>query len=339
MAKALPKTVGTQLQHTSITERVVALGQSVTLVPPSSVEEAKNTAISAEANALLQHVQAGICYQYLKAELPHGEYEVFLKKIDVTPRRANERTSVANLFQKLTKPNRRTSADLETDNSNVRTCGHLENEPDQLELQNVPFSKMLALSKLNEQQLEQMPTTEINTLLQLPTRALNSEVKQLNLALDEQGSVQAENHRLKQQLEQTELDRAEAINMLNHEQNSKSPALKYGVSQTVAHTRERALVLHDLLSQCVGEVSHEIKKCTQSGLDVEQSKDCALALYYSLSAPIIHLAKKLEQLVNSYGVDVLQAPENMPVFSDEELEIAFKHADTIRGAIFVNRKA
>lgn len=338
MAKVLPKAKGTQLQHTSITEQVVALGQSVTLVPPSSVEEAKNTAISAEANALLQHVQAGICYQYLKAELPHGEYVSFLNQIDVTKQRARERVVVANLYQRLTNSKDRTCGLLETD-SNVRTSEHLENEPDQLELQNIPFSKMLALSKLNEQQLEQMPTTEINTLLQLPTRALNSEVKQLNLTLDEQDSVQAENRHLKQQLEQTEQDRTEAINMLNHEQNSKSPALKYGVSLSVAHTRERALVLHDLLSQCVGEVSHEVKKCTQSGLDVEQSKDCALALYYSLSAPIIHLAKKLEQLVESYGADVLQAPENMPIFNDEELETAFKLADTIRGAIFINRKA
>jgi len=216
---------------------------------------------------------------------------------------------------------------LEMPESNVPTSGQLKP------------SQITELVKLPEQQKQALTPEKITEYGDMSVRALRAEVKQLRLDVTEQNNLTTENTRLKQKLEQTEQDRSEVINMLNHEQNSKNPALKHGVSQTVAHTRERALVLHDLLSQCVGEVSHEIKKCTASGLDTEQSKDCALALYYSVSAPIIHLAKKLEQLVNSYGVDVLQAPENMPVFSDEELEVAFKHADTIRGAIFINRKA
>ena len=192
MSKSLPKAAGNALQHTSIVEQVVALGQNVTLVPPTSIDEAKNVIVNAEANALLQHVQAGLCYQYLKAELPHGEYLAFLKQIDVEPRRSQERISVANLFQKLT-------------DSNARTSAHLENDTNPLDLQSVPFSKMLALTKLEVALLEAMPPEELKALVSSPTRAMQADIKQMNLTLDEQHSLENENHRLKMQLKEFKL--------------------------------------------------------------------------------------------------------------------------------------
>ncbi|KGJ92146.1 hypothetical protein [Colwellia psychrerythraea] len=305
--------VTTQGASHPITAQILAQVKAIDVQLPESVED-KWAEIEQKEIALAVHI-AELGYRYM--DLREAVGQDF--KGELEARGLNRSTiygymDVAKFF-------------LEMPESNVLTSGHLKP------------SQITELVKLPEQEKQALTPEKIAEYGDMSVRALRAEVKQLRLNIDEQDSVQAENQRLKQQLEQTEQDRTEAINMLNHEQHSKSPALKYGVSPTVAHTRERALVLHDLLSQCVGEVGHEVKKCTQSGLDVEQSKECALALYYSLSAPIIHLAKKLEQLVESYGVDVLQAPENMPIFNDEELETAFKLADTLRGAIFVNRKA
>jgi len=311
MSKSL--TPHSPAQH-PITAQILAQVKAIDITLPESVDD-KWAEIEQKEIALAIHIaELGYRYMDLREAVGHGEFLKALEARGIERRTVNRYINIAKFF-------------MEAPESNGIALSHLK--PTQIGI----------LAKLPEQEKQALTPEKIEAYAPMTTRALEAEVKQLRLAFDEQNNLITENQRLKQQLEQTELARTEAINMLNHEQNSKSPERKYGMPPTVAHTRERALVLHDILSQCVGEVNHEIKKCTQSGLEVEQSKDCALALYYSLSAPIIHLAKKLEQLVNSYGEDVLQAPENMPIFSDEELETAFKHADTIRGAIFVNRKA
>lgn len=313
MSKSLPKATGNALQHTSIVEQVVAQGQNVTLVPPSSVEDAKNTVISSEANALLQHVQAGMCYQYLKAELPHGEYLAFLKQIDVAQQRASERVAVANLYQKLT-------------NSKYRTCGDLENDEEQLDLQSVPFSKMLALTKLETALLEAMPPEELKALVSSPTRAMQADIKQMNLTLDEQHSLENENHRLKAQVQTLQRESEHQINVYEHEKLMKSPEKKYGLHIEVAHSREKSVVIAEMLATAGVELNHLVQQCTNSALAPELGRDIALAVHTCVSGQIMQLSNYLKAIQTSFGVDDLTKPDNLPTYSEQEIHEAISNA-------------
>ena len=168
----------------------------------------------------------------------------------------------------------------------------------------------------------------------MSVRALRAEVKQLRLQFEEQDSLAGENEQLNRRVKQLELENAHTITQLNHEQLKKAPETLYGIHVEVAHTRQKAMHIAELLAALNSELHHLVQRCSNSMIAPELAKDCALALNTSISGQVMQLSSCMATLQERFGHDVLNNPENIPMYSAEEVASAISNAEVAKASFF-----
>lgn len=292
----------------SILAQVSAKHDAIVLNLPDTVDEKWAAVEQAEIKLALQVAELGYRYMDLKETLGHGEFTSELLNRGVAERTVRRYINVAQFFLDNSDLNRPTLAVL---------------KPSQIDV----------LARLPEQKKKELTPEKIEDYGKMSVRALEQEVKQLRLELDQQNKVEAENVRLKQEKRDLEESNAALINEINEEQIRKAPETRFGIHAKVQHTRQQAVVLNDCISELVCKLTHEVQECTNSAMDPQLALECATALWYNISAPIMQLNHCLSKLKLAYGADVLSDAENMPIYSKEELEDALSLANIIRNPL------
>lgn len=289
-----------------ITAKILEQVKAISIELPESLDD-KWAEIEQKEIALAVHIaELGYRYMDLREAVGHGEFLKALEIRGIERRTVNNYINIAKFF-------------MEAPEANGNALSHLK--PTQIRI----------LAKLPEEEKQALTPEKIKEYAPMSTRALEAEVKQLRLNIDEQDSVQAENDRLKQQLKESQHDYAHSVTQLNHEQLKKKPETIYGIHAEVAHTRERSMAWAELLTAATVEVNQLIQRCTNSELAPELGRDCALAINTSLSGQIMQLANSLNTLHESHGKDVLTTPDNLPVYNAIEVSEALANAEYAKG--------
>lgn len=289
-----------------ITAKILEQVQGINITLPEAVND-KWAEIEQEEIALaIQVARLGYRYMDLREAVGHGEFLKALEQRGIAQRTVTRYINIAKLFLESPEANRPALADL---------------KPTQISI----------LARLNEKERKALTPERIEECKPMSTRALEAEVKQLNLALDEKDSVKAENERLKHQLKESQRDYAHTVTQLNHEQLKKKPETIYGIHAEVAHTRERSIALAELLSTVAVEINQLVQRCTNSELAPELGRDCALAINTSLSGQIMQMANSLHTLHESHDRTVLTSIDNLPVYSAIEVSEALSNAEYAKG--------
>lgn len=292
----------------SILAQVSAKHDAIVLNLPDTVDEKWAAVEQAEITLALNIAELGYRYMDLKETLGHGEFMNALADRGIAPRTVQRYIGVAEFF-------------YQAGESNAPTLAHLK--PSQIDV----------LARLPEQKKKELTPEKIEDYGKMSVRALEQEVKQLRLELDEQNKVEAENVRLKREKRELEESNAALINELNNEQLRKAPETRFGLHAKVQHTRQQAVVLNECMSELVSNLTHEVEECTNSALDPKLALECATTLWYNISAPIMQLNHCLNKLKHAYGADVLSDAEHMPIYSKEELEDALSMANLVRNPL------
>jgi hypothetical protein len=288
-----------------ITQQILMQVKSINVQLPDSVEDKWLAIENKEIELALHTAELGYRYMDLKESLGHGEFLSELHSKGLSKSRIYRYMDVARFF-------------MESNEQNFPTLGNLK--PSQIDV----------LTRLPEEEKKALTPEKIEEYGKMSVRTLRSEVKQLRLELDEHDKTERENLELKRRNERLEIERADYINKYNEERLIKAPEQVFGMNPKVAETRKQAVIINDALSELSTLSNHEVQTCINSMLDPNLQRDCAITLWYNLSAPVLQLVNSLNQLKDSFGEDVLSAPDNMPTYSKEELENALSLARLIR---------
>jgi Protein of unknown function (DUF3102) len=301
IAMSTSLTSSTSTQH-PITAQILEQVKAIDVQLPESVDD-KWAEIEQKEIALAVHIaELGYRYMDLREAVGHGEFLKALEQRGVAKSTVNRYINVAKFF-------------LEAPDTNVPALGHLK--PTQISI----------LAKLPDEEKQALTPEKIEEYAPMSTRALEAEVKQLRLNIDEQDSVQAENDQLKAQIETLKRDEAHQINVYEYEKLKKAPETKYGLHVEVAVSREKAIVIAELLTIASVELNHLVQRCTNSALAQELSRDIALAVHTSTSGQIMQLANSLKAVQDNYGLSELTKPDNLPVYSEQEMHEAMSNAN------------
>jgi len=289
-----------------ITAQILTQVKSIDINLPEALDDKWAEIEQAEVELALHAAKLGLRYMDLREAIGHGGFMEELKQRGIAQRTVNRYMDVAKFFKGSPESNLPTLANL---------------KPTQID----------ALASLPEQEKQALTPEKITEYGQMSVRTLRAEVKQLRLNVDEQQSKTAENTRLKQRNEQLEQERVQAINLLNQEQLKKAPETLYGVPVEVANTRQQAIKIAELLSTLTCELNHLVQGCTNSLLDSAIARECAFAINTSTSGQIMQLVNTFAVLQSSFGAEVLNSPDNLPLYTADEVENALRNAEVPKG--------
>lgn len=283
---------------------------------------------NSEVYACLYHIKAGLAYKALKEQLPHGEFEKGLKDRGIAPQRVRERIAVADLILNCPALNRQALADLGGENSNRRTSGDLEID-ENITLESFSFSQLNELTRLPEEKIKSLQPEELQELSKMPVRALKTAVKQMNLDFESESKLEAQNANLKKQLEELQIQHADAINEMNREKIAKAPEKIYGLLPLVAMIRQEAPSVSQQLHEHGLSAVNLVERLIAPNLDYEQAKMAAQALYHFLAAPYKHIGLAINRLEEHFGDDLTGVDAELPTYSQAEWEAAEDKRQTI----------
>lgn len=295
-----------KLVNNPITQQILAQVKSIDITLPEAVDDKWAEIEQAEAQLAISVAKLGLRYMDLREAVGHGEFLKSLQERGVAERSVRRYMKVAQFFMDMPDSNRPTLADL---------------KPAQIDV----------LTSLPETEKQALTPEKIEAYGQMSVRALRAEVKQLRLDFEEAQSTEAENYRLKRKLAEAQQDHAHAITQLNHEQLKKAPETLYGLHPEVAHTRVKAVEIAELLAMAATELNHLVQKATNSAMDHSLQRDCALAVNTSLSGQIMQLNNSLAALHESFSKELLTTPDNLPMYSVEEVHQALMNAEHAKG--------
>lgn len=289
-----------------ITAKILEQVKAIDITLPESVDD-KWAEIEQKEIALAVHIaELGYRYMDLRESVGHGEFLKTLEARGIERRKVNRYINIAKFF-------------MEAPEANGIALSHLK--PTQIGI----------LAKLNEKDKQDLTPETIEEYAPMTTRAMEADVKQRNFDFEQQDSVQAENQRLKAQIKTLKLESDHQINVYEHEKLKKAPETKYGLHIEVAHAREKAIVIAELLAVAGSELNHLVQHCTNSALAPALSRDIALAVHTCVSGQIMQLTNSLQAVQDNYGLSELTKPDNLPVFSEQEMHEAMSNADYAKG--------
>lgn len=304
-------------QPNAIVSQLVARIGEEDLTLPTDSKELWSLVENSEAYACLYQVKAGLAYKALKVQLPHGEFEKGLKTRDIPPRRARERIAVAEFVLNCPALNANACSHLKEKKSNRRTSADLESEQT-INLESFNFSQLNELTRLPEEKIQQIEPDELEELSKLPARALKATVKQINFDFDQQHKLEAENANLKKTTAELNNQLAEAINELGHEKLKKAPEALFGLPPLVAHIKQEAPQVSQQLHEYSLQVVNLVERVIVPGLDQEQAEMAAAAIYHWVTAPMMQLSTALNRLKDHFGEAVIHEDAPLPSYGENE---------------------
>lgn len=270
---------------------------------------------NSEVYACLYHIKAGLAYKALKEQLPHGEFASELNKRGIPERNARNRIAVADLILNCPALNRQTSADLESSES--------------ITLESFSFSQLNELTRLPEEKIKSLQPEELQELSKMPVRALKTAVKQMNLDFESESKLEAQNANLKKQLEELQIQHADAINEMNREKLAKAPEKIYGLMPLVAMIRQEAPSVSQELHEHGLSAVNLVERLIAPNLDYAQAKMAAQALYHFIAAPYKQIGLAISRLEEHFGDDLTGIDAELPTYSEAEWEEAENKRQTI----------
>lgn len=259
---------------------------------------------NSEVYACLYHIKAGLAYKALKEQLPHGGFESELKSRGIPLRSVRNRIAVSDLFFQSPEPNRQALADL-------------------------TFTNMIELTRLPDEKIQALTVDEIEEFKQLPSRALKATVKQINLDFESESKLEAQNANLKKQLEELQIQHADAINEMNREKIAKAPEKIYGLMPLVAMIRQEAPSVSQELHEHGLSAVNLVERLIAPNLDYAQAKMAAQALYHFIAAPYKQIGLAISRLEEHFGDDLTGVDAELPTYSEAEWEEAENKRQTI----------
>ena len=284
---------------------------------------------NSEVYACLYHVKAGLAYKALKEQLPHGEFNSELKRRGIPERNAQNRIAVAELILNCPALNRQTSAILnDAENSKPQTSADLESS-ESVTLESFSFSQLNELTRLPEEKIKSLQPEELQELSKMPVRALKTAVKQMNLDFESESKLEAQNANLKKQLEELQIQHADAINEMNREKIAKAPEKIYGLMPLVAMIRQEAPSVSQELHEHGLSAVNLVERLIAPNLDYAQAKMAAQALYHFIAAPYKQIGLAISRLEEHFGDDLTGVDAELPTYSEAEWEEAENKRQTI----------
>ena len=283
---------------------------------------------NSEVYACLYHIKAGLAYKALKEQLPHGEFEKALKDRGIALRTAQERIAVADFILNCPGLKARTSALLDGDNSKPQTSADLESN-ESVTLESFSFSQLNELTRLPEEKIKSLQPEELQELSKMPVRALKTAVKQINLDFESESKLEAQNANLKKQLEELQIQHADAINEMNREKIAKAPEIIYGLLPLVAMIRQEAPSVSQQLHEHGLQAVNLVERLIAPNLDYEQAKMAAQALYHFIAAPYKQIGLAINRLEEHFGDDLTGPDAELPTYGEAEWEAAEDKRQTI----------
>ena len=270
---------------------------------------------NSEVYACLYHIKAGLAYKALKEQLPHGEFEAELKSRGIAPQTARKRIAVADLVINCPALNRSTSSDLEIEEF--------------ITLESFSFSQLNELTRLPEEKIKSLQPEELQELSKMPVRALKTAVKQMNLDFESESKLEAQNANLKKQLEELQIQHADAINEMNREKIAKAPEKIYGLLPLVAMIRKEAPSVSQQIHENGLTAVNLVERLIAPNLDYVQAKMAAQALYHFIAAPYKQIGLAINRLEEHFGDDLTGIDAELPTYSEAEWEEAENKRQTI----------
>jgi hypothetical protein len=283
---------------------------------------------NSEVYACLYHIKAGLAYKALKEQLPHGEFDSELKKRGIQVRIAQQRIAVADLILNCPALNTKTSSHLLSDDSNRRTSADLEID-ENITLESFSFSQLNELTRLPEEKIKSLQPEELQELSKMPVRALKTAVKQMNLDFESESKLEAQNANLKKQLEELQIQHADAINEMNREKIAKAPEKIYGLLPLVAMIRQEAPSVSQQIHEHGLTAVNLVERLIAPNLDYVQAKMAAQALYHFIAAPYKQIGLAINRLEEHFGDDLTGIDAELPTYSEAEWEEAENKRQTI----------
>ena len=270
---------------------------------------------NSEVYACLYHIKAGLAYKALKEQLPHGEFEAELKSRGIAPQTARKRIAVADLVINCPALNRSTSSDLEIEEF--------------ITLESFSFSQLNELTRLPEEKIKSLQPEELQELSKMPVRALKTAVKQMNLDFESESKLEAQNANLKKQLEELQIQHADAINEMNREKIAKAPEKIYGLLPLVAMIRQEAPSVSQQIHEHGLTAVNLVERLIAPNLDYVQAKMAAQALYHFIAAPYKQIGLAINRLEEHFGDDLTGPDAELPTYGEAEWEAAEDKRQTI----------
>lgn len=306
----------------NIVGQIIEMGNGFEIDIPKDINEIKARIIRAEVNNVLSAVEAGVYYNHLKQSLKHGEFMSFLKDVGVPQRRANEQISVAKLFKKLNSSKWRTSATLENEdaNSKVRTSAPLKNAP--ISPLGFNLSQLIELTRLPEEQLEQLEDEQLIEFSSMPVKQLRLTVKDICQTHQEDAFLVAENAKLKRKNKDMDLRLAELINEFEFEKIRKSPDVLFDMPVLMADMQANAPAISEDMIYVVAQFVHMVEQVTSPTVDQQKAAETAAVLSTFMTGPFYTLHYALNRLKERFPDQVGGEHMSLPKFSESHWEEA-----------------
>jgi len=282
-------------QSAELQLKVEKFAGDIQLIIPDTQQATWDEVINLEEQAFINSAKRGLLLMTLKDSLKHGSFATELSSRGISQSSAKDSMTIAKML--LTLPD-----------SKRQTFGVL----------NLKQSQLTEIARLPLQVIEDMDDEDLDNLSDLSVRELKKEIK-----------------RLKDNNNELDIERADAINELERERIRKKSTTRFELPLFISQIRSDAIayteMLDDALSQSVAQTTELIEK---RSLDFDSRLAAAQTMHHCWASMYMQIGSMLERLHGEFG-DQIQGIENLPRFDEAEWE----YVDSERGRMLESFQA